>query len=264
MPVLKNARFFWTVNGPFVSGPRAAATRRLASDTRLRAQSFLSPEKRKWGVQKRASHCKWQSRLFCPMNAGIQFASAEKILHSLPARLQIRQGETLFNRRLPAALQRRVFPGIRIIRVVRIIILLPAIIRTAQRKPLAVGKNFQKALLPIGVQKQICLHPLPDTLQNRHNLFFRNLRSIPHKPRLYVPDSDRRRIIRRDFRTFFQNLILHKNALPHPFFTIIYPSSWQNKPASETCTVFSGIFVRSMYSFSLEMLYNQRHRTCDD
>ena len=32
--------FFWTVHGPFVSGPRAAAKRRLASDTRLRAQSF--------------------------------------------------------------------------------------------------------------------------------------------------------------------------------------------------------------------------------
>ena len=37
---------FWTVHGPFVSGLRAAASRRLASDTRLRAQSrFLLEEK---------------------------------------------------------------------------------------------------------------------------------------------------------------------------------------------------------------------------
>ena len=32
---------FWTVHGPFVSGLRAAASRRLASDTRLRAQSLF-------------------------------------------------------------------------------------------------------------------------------------------------------------------------------------------------------------------------------
>ena len=37
-PHLTNALFFWTVNGPF---------------------SFLSPEKRKWGVQFWTSHCKW-------------------------------------------------------------------------------------------------------------------------------------------------------------------------------------------------------------
>ncbi len=36
----------WTVHGPFVSGLRAAASRRLASDTRLRAQSrFLLARK---------------------------------------------------------------------------------------------------------------------------------------------------------------------------------------------------------------------------
>ena len=41
---------FWTVHGPFVSGLRAAASRRLASDTRLRAQSrFLLEEKEKMG-----------------------------------------------------------------------------------------------------------------------------------------------------------------------------------------------------------------------
>ena len=32
---------FWTVHGPFVSGLRAAASRRLASGTRLRAQSLF-------------------------------------------------------------------------------------------------------------------------------------------------------------------------------------------------------------------------------
>ena len=37
---------FWTVHGPFVSGLRAAASRQLASDTRLRARSlFLLEEK---------------------------------------------------------------------------------------------------------------------------------------------------------------------------------------------------------------------------
>ena len=43
----------WTVHGPFVSGLRAAALRRLASDTRLRAQSlFLLEEKEKMGGAK--------------------------------------------------------------------------------------------------------------------------------------------------------------------------------------------------------------------
>ena len=40
---------FWTVHGPFACGLRAAASRRLASGTRLRAQSRFLLARKNWG-----------------------------------------------------------------------------------------------------------------------------------------------------------------------------------------------------------------------